>query len=189
MTRHYSADPISSDVLDRVLAAASRAPAAGNTDAVDLLVLVGHEETARYWDVTLPAPKRAGFAFPDLLIAPVLVVPWVRPEAYVERYGEGDKARTGLGESLDAWATPYWWVDGGQVLALLQMAAIAEGLGVCLFGVFDHEAAVRAEFGVPDDRRALGALTVGHPAPETRAGRSATRPRRSTTSIHRGSWT
>lgn len=188
MTRNYSTRPVADDMLERVLAAAARAPAAGNTDAVDVLVLSGPDETSRYWDATLPEARRATFAFPGLLSAPVLLVPWVRPEAYPERYAETDKARTGLGESLDAWLTPYWWVDGGQALALLQLAAIAEGLGVCLFGVFDHEPAVRSAFGVPDDRRALGALAIGHPLDEERPGRSSTRSRRGPAAIHRGRW-
>ncbi|HMX66631.1 MAG TPA: nitroreductase family protein, partial [Microthrixaceae bacterium] len=41
MCRDFKPDPVADDVLDRVLAAAFRAPAAGNTDALDLVVLAG----------------------------------------------------------------------------------------------------------------------------------------------------
>ncbi|HNH37079.1 MAG TPA: nitroreductase family protein, partial [Microthrixaceae bacterium] len=60
MCRDFKPDPVADDVLDRVLAAAFRAPAAGNTDALDLVVLAG-ADTARHWDVTLPADRRPGF--------------------------------------------------------------------------------------------------------------------------------
>ena len=72
MCRDFKPDPVADDVLDRVLAAAFRAPAAGNTDALDLVVLTG-ADTARHWDVTLPADRRLGFRWPGLMRAPVLV--------------------------------------------------------------------------------------------------------------------
>ena len=40
MVRNYPDEPIDADVLDRVLAAARRAPSAGNTQALDLLVVL-----------------------------------------------------------------------------------------------------------------------------------------------------
>ena len=90
MVRSFEPHPIDVEVLERVLAAANRAPAAGNTQALDLLVLRGPTETARYWDVTLAPDKRATFRWPGLLQAPVLVLPCVRADAYVERYGEDE---------------------------------------------------------------------------------------------------
>ena len=54
MVRAFRPDPIPSDLLDRVLGAARRAPSAGNSDGTDLIVLEGSEETERYWDITLP---------------------------------------------------------------------------------------------------------------------------------------
>ena len=41
MVRAFRPDPIPADVLDRVLGAARRAPAAGNSDGIDLVVLEG----------------------------------------------------------------------------------------------------------------------------------------------------
>ena len=42
------------------------------------------------------------------------------------RYAEEDKARTGLGAGADAWAVPYWWVDGGMAAMTLLLAAEVE---------------------------------------------------------------
>ncbi len=168
MCRDFLDTPIDPDVLDTVLRAAFRGPAAGNTDALDLLVLRG-EHTAEYWDVTLPLEQRAGFRWPGLLRAPVLVVPLVRADSYVERYGRPDKARTGLGDGAGAWGVPYWFVDGGAAVMAMLLAAEAAGLGALLFGQFDHEPALSSRFGVPADRRALGTVALGHPAPGGRA--------------------
>jgi len=68
MVRSYQDTPVADAVLDRVLGAARRAPSAGNTQGLDLVVLRG-AETAQYWDVTLPAPRRASFRWPGLLRA------------------------------------------------------------------------------------------------------------------------
>jgi nitroreductase len=119
----------------------------------------------------------------------VLVIGWVEPDAWVRRYGEDDKARTGLGESGDAWSVPYWWVDGGMAMSQLQLVAIGRGLGVCFFGLFRHEEAVRRRFEVPADRRAIGAVALGHPDGGDGPGRSAARRRRDLDEVaHRGVW-
>ena len=100
-----------------------------------------------------PRRPRSSFPWPQLLDAPVLVIPWVEPGAYVRRYSEADKVRTGLGEGPDAWSVPYWWVDGGAAAMTILFAAADAGLGALLFGLFEHEDDVRSEFGVPDGFR------------------------------------
>jgi len=176
MVRAFTDEPVGDDLLRDLLDTARRAPSAGNTQPWDLLVLRG-EAVRRYWDVTLPDPAgRARFRWQGLLAAPVLVVPYVRPDAYPERYAEADKAGTGRGSGTAAWPVPYWWVDGGALVENLLLACTAAGLGACLFGQFEHEPAVRAAFDVPDDRRAVGTVALGWPAPDE-PGRSAARPR------------
>src|SRR5437867_1378670 len=111
MVRSFRPDPLSRAVIERVLDAGRRAPAAGNTSGRDFVVLRG-PETARYWDVTLPVgATRARFRFPGLLDAPALIVPVVDPAAYVDRYGEDDKAGSELGAGAQRWPVPYWTVD------------------------------------------------------------------------------
>jgi nitroreductase len=188
MVRRFDDRPVAPESLRRVLEAARRGPSAGRAQGLDLVVLEGPHEVGRYWDTTMPdAARRSRFRWPGLLAAPVLVLPYVRPAAWAERYREPDKASAGLG-SEEAWPVPYWWVDGGMALQLLLLAVVDEGLGACLFGQFDHEPAVRAAFGVPADRRALGTVALGHPAPDE-PGRSAGRPRRPLDEIvHRRAW-
>lgn len=192
MTRSFRRDPIPDDLLLDLVDLASRAPSAGKTQGWHLLVLSG-DDVASYWDLTLPAEKRAKFRWAHLLDAPVLALPFADADAYVTRYGEADKARTGLGESQDAWSTPYWTIDASMSVMTLLLAAEDAGLGALFFGVFDHEPAVRAAFGVPDGPQLLGAIALGWPLdderPATGEGRSAARSRRRPEEIVRwGRW-
>ncbi len=176
MVRNFTAEPIPPARLDGLLDRARRAPSAGNTQAVGFVVLDDPTATSRYWDVTLPEPRRTGFRWQGLLAAPALVVVTTRPEAYPARYAEPDKAATGRGSGLDRWPVPYWWVDAGAVIQNLLLLAVDDGLGACLFGPFDHEPALREVFGLAPSTRLVATIALGHPAPDE-TGRSARRPR------------
>ena len=152
-------------------------------------MLEGAEQTARFWDVTLPSERRASFPWPGLLRAPVLVIPVAEPQAYVDRYAEPDKAGTGLGDSAEQWPVPYWYVDTAFASMVMLLAAVDAGLGALFFGIFNAEAEVLAELRVPSGYRPVGVIALGHPAPEQRPSRSARRGRRPVSSlIHRGGW-
>ena len=188
MVRAFDAGrAVDPEVLGRVLDAARRGPSAGFTQALDLLVLEGEEQTGRYWALTFPDPAtRAGFRWQGLFAAPVLVVPLVSAAAYTARYAEADKVATGLDDPA-AWPVPYWWVDGGMGVMLLLLAAVDEGLGASFF-TLERPAEVLATFSVPGDRMALGTVALGHPAPDA-PGRSAGRRRRPLDEVvHRGGW-
>ena len=189
MVRNFDARPVPPDVLERVLELAVRVPAAGNTQGLDLVVLVGPEETARYWDASLPAERRSAFPWPGLLHAPVLVIPVADPAAYVERYGEADKARSGLGEGVERWPVPYWYVDSAFAAMVTLLAAVDEGLGALFFGQFGQEPAIKTALAIPEDRRPLGTIALGYAAEEQRASLSARRPRRRLADVvHRARW-
>ena len=186
MTRAFDTRLVDPDVVDSLLALARRAPAAGNTDGLDWVVLEG-EATARFWDVTLPAERRASFGHPGLLDAPVVLLPVANRDGYLARYAEPDKARSGLA-SADRWPVPYWSMDGAMAVMILLLAATDAGLGALWFGVFRDGDVLAASLGVPPDRQLLGAVALGHPAPGP-PGRSGGRPRRPlAATIHRGDW-
>lgn len=188
MVRSFDPRPVPRDVLDRMLDLARRVPAAGNTQGLDLVVLEG-EETTRYWDASLSVDSRATFPWPGLLDAPVLVIPVGDPAAYVSRYAETDKARTGLGAGVDAWPVPYWYVDTAFAAMVALLAAVDEGLDALFFGQFEHEDAIKAELGIPMDRRPVGTIAIGYASEEQRASASSRRPRRPFDEVvHRGGW-
>jgi nitroreductase len=188
MVRAFADEAVDPAVVDELVDLARRAPAAGNSQGMAYVVLAGEAETATYWDVALPPARRASFRWPGLVAAPVLVVVLVRPDAWVERYAEPDKAATGLGRSAGEWGVPYWWVDAGMAVEHLLLGAVDAGLGACFFGLFDHEGPVLAALGVPDGWRAVGTVALGHPAPDE-PGRSASRGRPALAEVfHRGRW-
>jgi nitroreductase len=188
MVRAFSDAAVDAEIVAELCDLARRAPSAGNSQGTAFLVLDEPSATARYWDLTLPEPRRSGFRWPGLVAAPVLVVVAVRPDAYVDRYGEPDKAATGLGEGPGSWPVPYWWVDAGAALEHLLLGAVDAGLGACLFGLFDHEPVVADAFGVPAGWRLVATVALGHPAADE-PGRSAARPRVPLADVvHRGRW-
>ena len=191
MTRAYRPDPLTEGTLERLVALANRSPSAGKTQGWHLVALEG-EQTAVFWDITLPAMRRGSFKWQGLLEAPVILLPFADPKAYVDRYGEPDKVATGLGAGPDAWPVPYWTVDASMSVMTLLLAAEDEGLGALFFGVFKGERALRRTLRVPPSLQLLGAISLGYPATTDRvasAGRSASRPARTPEQIiHRGGW-
>ncbi len=197
MTREFDGRPVDSHLIDGLVDLATRAPSAGKTQGWHLIVLSG-AETSRFWDITLPAERRRGFRWQGLLGAPVIALPLADRSAYVQRYAEPDKARTGLGASADAWPTPYWTVDTSMAMMTLLLSAEACGLGALLFGVFNGETELRAALGIPGELDLLGALAIGWPKPGVgqdsgegtpARGISAGRHRRRPDEvIHRGGW-
>jgi nitroreductase len=193
MTRAFDARPIEPGLLDELVDLASRAPSAGKTQGWHLVVLEG-DETSRFWDATLPAVKRDSFRWQHLLTAPVIALPLADSKAYVDRYAEPDKVRTGLGAGAAAWPVPYWTIDTSMAVMTLLLAAEDAGLGALFFGVFRGERDLRHDLGIPGGLELLGAIALGHPLaespdPAAGRGRSAGRSRRPARQIiHRGRW-
>ena len=186
MVRAFRKAPVDSKLLDRIVDLASRAPSAGKTQGWHLLVL-RDEQTAKFWDLSLPVEKRSSFRWQHLLDAPVIGLVFADPHAYLERYSEPDKAKTKLGDDTSVWPTPYWTVDASFATMQLLLAAHDVGLGALFFGVFNGEDELRKEFKVPVQMQLIGAVAIGWPMLEspTDRGASAKRPRRKPSEIIR----
>jgi len=191
MTRAFRPDPLPDGMLEDLVDLASRAPSAGKAQGWHLVALEG-DDSARFWDITLPLERRPTFRWQGLLEAPMILLPFADPQAYVDRYSEPDKERTGLGAGTEVWPAPYWTIDASMAVMTLLLAAEDAGLGALFFGVFNGEEALRNALDVPADLELLGAIALGHPADDRDAvgtGRSARRPRRSPEQvIHRSGW-
>jgi nitroreductase len=190
MVRSFTGRPPTPEVLDGILAACLRAPSAGNTGGWDVVVLQGPDETALFWETTTDADWQATFRrWPGLARAPVIVLPYAHPQAYLDRYAEPDKETAGLGVSEADWTIPYWFVDTGFAALLLLLAAVDAGLGACFLGNFRGERELVTALGVPPDRRYLGAVLLGEPGGEDPPSPSLARGRRRADDvIHRGRW-
>jgi nitroreductase len=189
MVRSFTTDPVDSSVLNNCVDLASRSPSAGKTQGWHLVVLE-NGETERFWKHAFPKERRGGFKWPHLFNAPVIAIACCDPHAYLERYAEPDKAKTGLGGSVENWPTPYWTVDASFAVMTFLHALHNSGLGALFFAVFNGEDAVRQELEIPAHVQIIGAIAVGHPrSDEDDKGVSAQRQRhRVDEIIHRGTW-
>ncbi len=188
MTRNFLATPVDRADLDGLLAEALRAPSAGNTQGRDLVVLEGPDQTDRYWKATTDVAWRArSRRFEGLRRAPVIVLAFSDPGAYVDRYAEPDKARPD-GTEVE-WVVPYWHTDAAFAVMTLLLGAADRGLGAAFLGNFRGEDALKAELDVPTSRRWFGAVLLGTADRPDPPSTSAGRPRRGIEdSVHRGRW-
>jgi nitroreductase len=186
MVRNFEDRPIPAAALARILDHARRAPSAGHTQGASFLVLEGADEVGRFWDCTFPAERRAGFRWPGLFRAPVVILPCASKDAYLDRYAEPDKGWADRSEAR--WPVPYWDIDCGFATMAMLLTAVDEGLGALFFGVFDGLPALRAAFGIPDELHPIGALAVGWPAPDEPSPSLGRGRRPEGEVIHRGRW-
>jgi len=188
MVRRYDPErAVPQDVVDRLLAAALRAPSAGNTGGVSFLVLREPGDLQAYWTAT----ARTGE--PDrwlrgMRTAPLLVLVWTSEDAYLDRYAEPDKGWTD--RDAARWSAPYWFVDAGMASMAALLSVVDSGLAACFFGVpVERIPTVRAVFGVPDNQLSVGAIAVGYadrPAGARAGDRPPRRPRAER--VHSGRW-
>jgi nitroreductase len=186
MIRRYDeARPVPPDALDAVLTAALRAPSAGFTQGISLLVLNTPAERATFWRLTGEADNAW---LRGMRTAPVLVLVWTSEEAYRDRYAEPDKGWTDRDPAR--WSAPYWFVDAGMASMAALLSAVDQGLGACFFGIpTDRKAAVREAFSVPANQLSVGVISLGYPAAAPATGSSTFRPRKAASEvIHRGVW-
>ena len=177
MVRRYDPDrPVPSETIDEVLAAALRAPSAGDAQGVSFLVLRERSQLEAYWSATT-APGEADRWLQGMRTAPVLVLVWTSMATYLDRYAEPDKGW--LDRDPDRWSAPYWFVDAGMASMAALLAAVDSELGACFFGVPpDRVQAVRAAFGVPADQLSVGVISLGYGAAQGSRPSSRRRPKR-----------
>jgi nitroreductase len=186
MVRRFDPAPLPPAVLERILHSATRAPSAGFSQGLDLVVLEGPEAVGGFWRAT--TDPRFGKPY-STAEPPVIVLVLSDPQAYLDRYGQPDKA--GLGMDTEAgWPVPYWDMDAAMAVMLMLLTAVDEGVGAWWFGVFHGADGLLRDLGVPEGRRLVGAVALGRPAADDRpSGSAVTRPRRRTDEVvHRGRW-
>jgi nitroreductase len=185
MVRNYTPEPVEASTLERIAASALRAPSAGNSQAIGVVVVTDTHLRRRIADI---ADEKeyvdAGFD-PWISAAPAHIVISVSKKVYRDRYSEPDK----LGEdgSTIDWPVPYWWVDAGAALMAVLLKTVDEGLAAGFLGVHSvPDLATLLE--IPDHFAPIGVVTVGHPAPDRRSG-SLKRPKKTPNDvIFRNRW-
>lgn len=188
MVRRFQPRPVQRGVLMHVLEVARHAPSAGFSQGFDFVVLDQPAEIERFIEITnhpkFPYEQPEVEEFPPCLVLAISNQP-----AYLERYSRPDKERFGL-QNAEAWRVPFWDVDTGMAVMLVLLAAIEDGLGAWLFGMFYGEDRLLHELGVPAGCREIGVIGLGYPGEhESFDPARFTARRRSTESmVHFGHW-
>jgi FMN reductase [NAD(P)H] len=179
MVRHYAAEPVLRESVERIVATVRRAPSAGYSQGQRLLVVTSDEGRAEIARISASGWARDETLEPWVESAPVHVFVCVREADYHDRYRQEDKLVDG---AEIEWPVPFWFVDAGAALMLVLLATIDEGLAAGLSGVpGEFAAGLRASFGIPDDVEIVAHVTIGVPAPDpgwSAVTSRATKPRR-----------
>lgn len=170
MVRRFTGEPVPADAADRIAAASTRSPTAGNAQGITVIAVT---DRGRIREIAEACGEQRyvdrGFD-PWLSSAGLHIVLCAEPERYRERYSAPDKDAAALE------AIPWWWVDAGASLMAMLLAAVDEELAAGFHG--GHGAAGVGELlGVPDSVEIVGIVAVGHPAPDRRSS-SLDRPKR-----------
>jgi len=168
MVRNYDPDkPVSRESLERIAAAAQRAPSAGFSQGQRLVIVTEPARRQRVAEICEePAYIAAGF---DAWVsrAPALFIPTVSEQIYHARYREPDKIQED-GTEIN-WPIPYWYTDVGATALLVHLAAIDEGMAAGFLGLADYTD-LKNELGIPTDQQPIGVITVGYPLADRRSG-------------------
>ena len=165
MVRNYTDEPVDPTLVDRILANALHAPSAGFSQGWAFLLLDTRADVDRFWNST-----KADQGLPDRWLrgmrrAPVIIVALSCKQIYLDRYAAADKGWTDRDEAR--WPVPYWDIDTGMAALLMLLTATDEGLGACFFGIPpERTGSFRQDFGVPEEYTPIGAITIGHRAPD-----------------------
>jgi FMN reductase [NAD(P)H] len=165
MVRAYEPEPVPREAIDRIVRSVRRAPSAGFSQGLRLVVVTEAERRRRLAEVIREESWVGN--------APVLIVVCVREDDYHDRYREPDKL---VGGVEIEWPIPFWYLDAGAAAMLILLAAIDEGYASGLFGVFvEAIPAFREELGLPADVEIACCITVGTPAGDDEASALSSR--------------
>ena len=161
MVRNYEPVPIPREVLERIVATVRRAPSGGFSQGQRLLVVDDPTLLEQIAALNADAPEGVEPWFGS---APAQIFVMTREADYHERYQRDDKLQDG--EEIE-WPVPFWHVDAGAALMLVLLAAIDEGLGGAVYGVFPTEAEqLRELLAIPADFAIVAGVTLGRPLPD-----------------------
>ncbi|HEY1222170.1 MAG TPA: nitroreductase family protein [Acidimicrobiales bacterium] len=138
MVRSFDATPVDVDWLVDRCAEALWAPSAGNTAGVRMHV-VGRPLVPAFFDAATDEEWRASARrAPGLARAGAVVLVTSRPGDYTARYGEADKAGSGL-ENTSGWTVPYWHTDAAMATMALLLLLEEANWQATIWGNFRHD--------------------------------------------------
>lgn len=189
MVYRFEDRPVPEDLLRVVLEKGLRAPSAGFSQGLELVLLRDPAGLRSFWETTDSAGDHQELLGEDSVGPAALVLVLTDPAAYTARYSEPDKAAYGMADANN-WPVPYWYVDAGMASLLILQAAVDRGLGGWFFGVPEGEAELRSMLGIPASLKLVGVIGLGYRAADDHPiGSSTTRSRRTLEEVlHEERW-
>jgi FMN reductase [NAD(P)H] len=167
MVRRYEPEPVPREAIERIVRSVRRAPSAGFSQGLRLVVVTEAERRRRLAQIVGEESWVGN--------APVLVVVCVREADYHDRYRQPDKLALTGGVEIE-WPIPFWYFDAGAAAMLILLAAIDEGYAAGLFGVVvETLPAFREELGLPEDVEIACCITIGRAADDDEASALSSR--------------
>ncbi len=188
MIRRFDQRPVPRDLMDRILDAGRRAPSAGFSQGLELLVLDTPETVAEFWAIT--RDPTFPWEVEEIAVGPtVLVLPLPDKARYLERYSQPDKIDFGMDDET-RWPVRFWDIDAAMSSMLMLLAAVDAGLGGWYFGIVHGERALLDRFRVPPELRPIGIIGFGYPAEDEEPTGSWRKRRRRPfeEQMHRNGW-
>jgi nitroreductase len=150
MTRSFDGTPVDDAWLEERCAEALWSPTAGNSAGVRLYTL-GANYVDAYLDVASDEAWRASSRrYEGVRRAGGVVLVTSRPEDYLARYGEADKAASGLSDR-ENWPLPYWHTDAAMATMALLLLLEESNWQATIWGNFRNNDAVLRWAGISDE--------------------------------------
>jgi nitroreductase len=167
MVRNYTDEPIANEVLARIAEAGLRAPSAGFSQGMALVVVTDEATRLGIAELAGETEYVANGFDPWISRAPAHVVLCLSEAAYHRRYQEPDKLDED-GKEIE-WPIPYWWVDAGAAMMAVLLAAVDEGLAAGFLGVHSIPG-LQSLLEIPADFTPIGIVTIGRGLEDRRSG-------------------
>ncbi len=176
-TNHFTDEPVPDDILNSILLLGAQAPSGYNLQPWRFIVVRDEENRKRLQKAAFNQPKVA--EAPVVIIAVGMKDEWreLAAEVFEEgaKRGAGDvatweKAKDGALKFLTGMQKMDVWVNRHTMIAVTTMMLVAESYGFDTAPMegFDP-AAVKAEFGIPDEGEVVCLLAIGRGAEPEKA--------------------
>ena len=158
MVRHFAAEEVSKEEVDRILELAQHAPSAGFSQGSAYVVVMDPELKKKVARLQGEEDYKTGGFHGWISEAPVAVVACVSEKLYHDRYNEPDKLDE-EGKEIE-WPTPYWFFDIGAGCMIILLAAVDAGLSAAFSGTFDVKG-MKELLGIPAHFHPVGVISIG----------------------------
>jgi len=150
MVRSFDGTPVDDAWLDELCAEALWAPTAGNSAGVRLYTLGASSVTSYFSRATDERWRERSRRSEGLRRAGGVILVTARPQDYLSRYAEADKASSGLSDRAE-WPLPYWHTDAAMATMVLLLLIEESGWQATIWGSFRHDEAILKWAGIEDE--------------------------------------